>query len=170
MPIPERPTGPTKLRKAVQKLFDEASELATVTHADPKRVRSVRKRLARLNASEVVDPLFAMLRGDDPQRIAAEALCALERLPDEVYIPALVERLPELSEQSNEWCFCAMVRVINTRDRPDDCSARFEAAIREAPLAIRELVEDTLREHMPKVSPIVRDAIDATLNALAADS
>ncbi|MFV8752440.1 hypothetical protein ACNOYE_17985 [Nannocystaceae bacterium ST9] len=145
-PQPE-PVAPLSARDAA--LIDEIGGLLEQFETIRARASELRRALRNLDHPGAAPGVLALFdRDGDPFQLRTHLLLALERMPEDAYFAALLDAMPQMVEQAPEWAFSAMMRLLNTREHPDDSAFRFEAAARQASAQVREAVAELLLEQV----------------------
>lgn len=92
---------------------------------------------------EHLPALFGLLEDSDPHGVLWPVLYVAEDQGD-AYLTGLVEALPGLAVRAPTWAETAVLRILNTRGEPDDCTEVFEAAVRAATEGTRQVVVEML--------------------------
>ena len=135
--------------RAAAATMTAAEALATIalwrrTGEDPGEELEVVAASLEVGATpEHLPALFALLEDSDPFGVLWPVLYVAEDQGDD-YLLALVEALPGLAVRAPQWAQTAVLRILNTRGEPEDCTEAFEAAVRAAGEESRQVVVDML--------------------------
>ncbi|MEZ4385043.1 MAG: hypothetical protein R3A79_27185 [Nannocystaceae bacterium] len=124
-----------RLHKAAQFGDDSLEELPRLL----QRIEGVRD-------PGLLPELLGLFEDSDPYGIYWNILYVLENFPDEQYLSALLEALPALYARAPVWAETCVIRVLNTRGDPDDCTATFERLVKAGTDPNRLLVLELLGE------------------------
>src|SRR5690606_24576648 len=107
--------------------------------------------------------------GPDPLGILWSIFYVAENM-DDAYLEGLLDALPGLWERAPGWAETAILRILNTRDEPEDCTAQFEALAKQQPSSTRELLREILEGPLDNddesLATDQRDSIRSTLAAV----
>jgi hypothetical protein len=101
------------------------------------------ERLQATADASLVRTLFGALDDDDPHGVLWSIFYVLEGLED-AYLEGLLEALPDLLERAPVWAETAVLRIVNTKDEPDDCIDAFVTLARAQKAAARKRTIATL--------------------------
>ncbi|MBK8260596.1 MAG: hypothetical protein IPK80_04575 [Nannocystis sp.] len=93
----------------------------------------------------ILPELLNLFEDNDPYGIYWNILYVLENFPDEHYLGSLLAALPALYARAPVWAITCLLRVLNTRGDPDDCTLTFERIVKDASPDLLELVVEILR-------------------------
>jgi len=179
----KRPTTKKKTRKAGGKkpivpgprqdqLAQTLQSLRLVSRLDDETPEAVPELLQRLE--ELADPtalpsLFGILEDDDRHGLGWGVFYVMERF-DDAYLAALIDELPALWARAPGWAQTCIIRILNTRLEPDDCTHAFLRLCREASADRRQLLLEIL-EHMAttagdELTPGQKESIEVAADAI----
>src|SRR5688500_5145420 len=76
--------------------------------------------------ASILPAIFGLLDDDDASGLLWPVFYVAEDQGD-AYLSALLNALPHLSERAPGWAEIAVLRILNTRGEPEDCTASFDA-------------------------------------------
>ncbi|MBL4687284.1 MAG: hypothetical protein JKY37_21990 [Nannocystaceae bacterium] len=104
---------------------------------------------------DMLPRMFGVLEDDDPYGLLWSIFYVMEGM-DDAYLQAFIAAVPGLEERAPGWAETALLRVVNTRDEPEDCTEAFEAIVRAA--------DDTTRALVAAIATRLMDSEDAGLS------
>jgi hypothetical protein len=148
-------------------------ELAFVLHTGsdpgPDAIEALLGRLAANADATVLPGIFGLLDDDDASGLLWPVFYVAEDQGD-AYLRALLAALPHLLERAPSWAETAVLRIINTRDEPEDCTARFDqlaaASSVRARRALARILKTITRASDSELAPLQRDTIARTAAAI----
>ncbi|MCA9695257.1 MAG: hypothetical protein KC636_37100, partial [Myxococcales bacterium] len=126
------------------------------------------RELDEIRDPQQIPRLFALLEDHDPYGLYWHLLYVLERFDE--YVAGLVDALPSLHARAPVWAATCLIRIINTRGEPDDCTGELNQLLAAAPAETqalaRAVLDELLNDPEAGLDTFQRDAIEATLQAL----
>ena len=113
--------------------------------------------------------MFGLLEDDDPYGVLWSVFYVMEGM-DDAYLEELVSVLPGLDQRAPVWAETALLRIINTRGEPEDCTGTFEAYVRATDDDTRGAIKGVLTRLLDSddvgLSRPQRDSLQDTLAAV----
>jgi hypothetical protein len=113
--------------------------------------------------------MLGVLEDDDPHGVLWSVFYLLEGFDDD-YLAGLIAALPALHERAPGWTDTALLRIVNTRGEPEDCTGAFVALAKRRPARERKEVVAILRaleQGEEPLAPVQRKAITEMAAAIA---
>lgn len=101
------------------------------------------ERLQQTADPTLIPAMFGALDDDDPHGVLWSVFYMLESFDDD-YLAGLLEALPELSQRAPTWAETAVLRIVNTRGEPEDCTGTFVALAKRAKATSRKRTANML--------------------------
>jgi hypothetical protein len=95
------------------------------------------ERLQQTADPTLIPAMFGALDDDDPHGVLWSVFYMLESFDDD-YLAGLLEALPELAQRAPTWADTAVLRIVNTRGEPEDCTGTFVALAKRAKATSRK--------------------------------
>jgi hypothetical protein len=112
--------------------------------------------------------LLAALEDDDPGGSLWSLFYLAENM-DDAYLAALLDALPGLHERAPHWAETAVIRILNTRGEPEDCTGTFLHMAGERTKTLRRLLVRILQavaREPDELAPGQAEIIAETIAAL----
>ncbi|MEZ4430319.1 MAG: hypothetical protein R3A51_21780 [Nannocystaceae bacterium] len=100
------------------------------------------RELDEIRDPQQIPRLFALLEDHDPYGLYWHLLYVLERFDE--YVAGLVDALPSLHARAPVWAATCLIRIINTRGEPDDCTGELNQLLAAAPAETQALARAVL--------------------------
>ena len=112
-----------------------AAVAASARVGEPGDLDGQLHRLEAIATPELLPDLLGALEDDDPAGVLWSLFYVAESM-DDAYLGALLDALPGLHRRAPRWAETALIRILNTRGEPEDCTPEFLelAATRSATL------------------------------------
>jgi hypothetical protein len=128
--------------------------------------------LERLHANadaSLLPAMFGLLDDQDTSGLLWPVFYVAEEQGD-AYLQALVAALPHLQERAPGWAEIAVLRILNTRGEPEDCTASFDRAATKASAgaktALQRLLTRMLGDTAEPLTADQRASVKATAKAI----
>jgi hypothetical protein len=96
-------------------------------------------RLGEIATPALLPDLLGALEDDDPAGLLWSLFYVAEGM-DDAYLVALLDALPGLHRRAPRWAETAVIRILNTRGEPDDCTVAFLELASQRGVTLRRLI------------------------------
>ena len=161
-----------KASKAAHPDLEEAREIvaAVVDSArlgEPTDVDAKLQRLGTIATPELLPDLFGALEDDDPGGVLWSLFYVAEGM-DDAYLEGLLEALPGLHRRAPRWAETAIIRILNTRGEPEDCTPQFLELAAARPATLRKLLVRICNDIAAEPDELAPGQLDALRTAIVA--
>ncbi len=106
---------------------------------EPADLDAQLQRLEAIATPELLPDLLGALEDDDPAGVLWSLFYIAESM-DDAYLEALLDALPGLHRRAPRWAETAVIRILNTRGEPEDCTPQFLALAAKRSATLRRLL------------------------------
>jgi hypothetical protein len=144
-----------------------ASVAASARLGEPAELESQLERLGALATPALLPDLFGALEDDDPAGVLWSLFYLAEGM-DDAYLGALLDALPGLHQRAPRWAETAVIRILNTRGEPEDCTATFLDLAGTRPAVLRRLLVRIATDIAAEPDELAPGQLETLAEAIAA--
>jgi hypothetical protein len=144
---------------------------ATARVGEPADLETQLHRLGEIATPALLPDLLGALEDDDPAGVLWSLFYVAEGM-DDAYLAGLLDALPGLHRRAPRWAETAVIRILNTRGEPDDCTAAFLELAAQRTVTLRRLlvrIAVDIAAEPDELAPGQLDTLAHAIEALGGD-